>query len=121
MSGTITCAMLGTEPILSSVLAPRLILAMTNCSPRPCRRRCDLIEDRVGLRRRGVAPAPAAEQLDADRRLGVLHDAADAGRRDVEQARRAANRAGDHDGADHLDLPQGEHLRVPGAPAPPPH
>ena len=72
----------------------------------------DLAEDVAGLARRRVAPALAAEELQAEQRLGMLHDAADAGRGDVEKARGAADAAGDHDGADDFDLPEGEHAEV---------
>ena len=43
----------------------------------------DLAEDRVGLAGRRVAAALAVEQTHADRRLRVLHHAADAGRRHI--------------------------------------
>jgi hypothetical protein len=42
----------------------------------------------------------------------VLHHAADPGGRDVEHARGAADRSGDHDGADHFDLPQRQHRPI---------
>jgi len=51
----------------------------------------------------------AAEELQAEQRLRVLHDAADAGRGHVEKASGAADAAGDHDGADDFDLPESEH------------
>jgi hypothetical protein len=76
--GTMTFAMLGTEPILSSVLAPRLILEMTNCLNFVVDA-VDLAENRVGLRRRDVATSSSAEQRHADLGFGMLHHAADTG------------------------------------------
>jgi hypothetical protein len=42
----------------------------------------------------------------------MLHDAADAGRRNIEQTRSATDAAGHHDGPDDLDLAERKHERV---------
>src|SRR6266404_3923653 len=64
----------------------------------------DLLEDVAGFRRREIAPVLALEEANAQGFFGIFHQPADAGRRHVEKSRRAADRAGHHHGADHLDL-----------------
>ena len=71
----------------------------------------DLLEDVLGFRCREIAAVLALEEADAERLLGVFHQPADARRRHVEQLRRAADRAGHHHGADHLDLAQRHHVQ----------
>ena len=66
----------------------------------------DLLEDVAGFRGREIAPVLALEEANAQGFLGVFHQPADAGRRHVQKPRRAADRAGHHHGADHLDLAQ---------------
>src|SRR4249920_1487776 len=69
----------------------------------------DLTEYGVGLGRRAVTTASAAEQLDSNQSLGVFHQAADARRRDVQQSRRATDGTRYHDRTDDFDLAQRKH------------
>ena len=68
----------------------------------------ELIEQRLGFRRRHEQACLALEQPDTEGFLGVLDEPADARRRHVEQAGGAVDRAGQHDRTDHLDLPKSE-------------
>ena len=71
--------------------------------------RVDLLEDPAGPGGRDEPSVPAVEQPESQGRLGVFHQPAEPGRRDVEELGRTREGPGHHDGADHLDLAQGQH------------
>ena len=68
----------------------------------------DLLEDGRGLGGGDEEAGLALEEADAEAFLGVLDEPADPRGGDVEEVGRAGDRAGHHDGPDHLDLAERE-------------
>jgi hypothetical protein len=72
----------------------------------------DLLEENLGLMRGDQAAARAVEQAELQPILHMGQHAADPGLRYGQQFGGAADRLGDHDGTEHLDLAHGKHGRA---------